>query len=660
MQPVKKVLNLVFALASLLAVLGAVSIILSPLPFLNVGWAILITAASMLTALFTSLVLRPVRYRSPAPLPEETYPQRRHEADVLVVVSIEEIRDAAGRADFHSKDWSYEWLNIVETAVGPYSVLDMAQVTDADLEQTRVIVLTRSASRGLSAEWSSRLMTFMQEGGVVISEGPSPLVGSALGAASVTPRVGRVHLDTMSSEFIGDSGDREALAGRPLHTVSYLLNIGTLSLAASGGVEVLASSSGRPCIVRSHQGKGRLIAILFDLSTALVALKQGIPGRGLVARILSNLMYGWGWPKPAHSIPKLRHFAGNAPVPPLLEILSDAIFRLARSRCPMPVVSRLPSGKRAFLIMTHDEDYDSSDLASVIRDEAAAGVPQTVFLLADAERDPGDKTTIEQSASEVALHTNRFRVHFDRSGVHANQYRSPVECLASLTGEFPAHRITSNRIHWLSWDRRLGETFRRIASAGITIDSSQGPVSQAKGYIFATGFGYRPLDDNGAPLALVEIPYQIEDDLAGADASYLGDIIERCSEQWRTGVVLLLHPWGCVGAGRLRPFFEGVLSLAARERVWAATLSELVGFRRARRECEVRSQFESDTLTVSLRAQAAGLELEVPSAARGLRVQEVLIDGVRVSGADSGRGAMGLSVPAGAHTLSVRYGTEAS
>ena len=653
MQTVKTFLNCALAVCILAAAYGLIAILRSASPLRPPHSFLALTGAAVILAILIFSVLKPPRFSTRPIHTLAAYPTHRHPSDVTILVSVDAVREASTHPDPLKRDWSFEWENIVAAAVGPHSIIDVSDVRPEDFNNTVVIVITESASTNLDRGLAEQLLAFLRGGGVIVAEGMSAVVGETLEVDLAKISEGPIRLDHLTSELVPDRLTRAGVAARPFY--GTLSEVRTRPGASGECMNILASSCGRPCIVQGAQGEGHLIGILFSLATALVHLKQGLYPRGRLARALASVRRGCGWPKPAHFIPRLSDFRRPEPIPPLHEVISDALFRLAAKLHPFGAVSRLPAGKRAFLAITHDEDYASRELAAALKEANERGVAQTVFLLPDCKRRSCQREVIESAAAETGFHWNRFRGHIDRKGVHLNRYASPESALDILKACFPTRRVTSSRIHWLSWDPHPGTTFATLAGAGLDTDSSQGAVSGAKGYIFATGYGYKPLSPAGAPMPLLEAPYQIEDDLAGADVAFMSSLIERNIRSWHSGLVVLLHPWGCTRRGRLRKLFEEALRIAEREQVWATTLAELHAFRASRERCEVLSTFAGDMVNITVFAEGEGLCLHVPSAHDELGFRELRLDGALADASLLPDGVMEVALPRGRHSITVVY-----
>ena len=629
MQPVKKALNLVFFTSLALVSASVFQAIVKTVagqrpPFALVAGGLVFA----IVGLAASFILKPLKYKTRPPSPKTHFESVRRQADVVVLVSLEKVAEAAKAPSFAEKDWSLEWGNIVDAAVGPHSIVDVETLRDDEVEKAALVVVTRSASAAMDERLAGRLASFVEQGGLLIAEGPSCLLDKAVGLRGLAARPLKTTMDYISPALVADDSARSWLKRRPIISRFYLTKQRQHRAGGDStpGLEVLASTSGHNAICHIPLGRGHLVAILFDLSTWFVGLKQGIFPHGRW-RSLVDLRNGLRWPKPADFIPSVRQFGGKEPIPPLAELLSDGLFAFAASKRPFPRASRLPPGKDAYLVLTHDEDYDPVALAQVLEEEKAAGVPQTVFLLADCPRPEAAQRSILSKASEIGLHWNRFRLHFDRKGCHINSFGEPTEAIAQLSRELELKSLVSSRIHWLVWDRRPGQTQQHLAQAGIMLDSSQGPVASAKGYLFATGWPFAPLDQNCQPINILEVPYQIEDDLCSADASFIEALVEGNLKTWHSGLVVLLHPWVARATGRLSQTFLSILQLAKKERLWTTTLDALFRFHQARLGTKLTSTFEQERLVLEVESPKPGLRILLPAWHNGRKIRAVQVDG---------------------------------
>jgi hypothetical protein len=87
-----------------------------------------------------------------------------------------------------------------------------------------------------------------------------------------------------------------------------------------------------------------------------------------------------------------------------------------------------------------------------------------------------------------------------------------------------------------------------MAATTIQLDSSYGPDYNCRGYMFGTGYPFRPLDVNGLPFDLHELPYNHSEMESGVDGEYLRGLAERSASGDHTAIVSLFHPpfWGFV------------------------------------------------------------------------------------------------------------------
>ena len=98
------------------------------------------------------------------------------------------------------------------------------------------------------------------------------------------------------------------------------------------------------------------------------------------------------------------------------------------------------------------------------------------------------------------------------------------------------------RLHYLLWDGHWARTFAQLAAAGYELDSSYGPDFHCKGYLFGTAYPFHPLDGNGRPYALFELPYQHSELEAGASGAWLDSLAAASRAGDHAAIVSLFHP----------------------------------------------------------------------------------------------------------------------
>lgn len=181
------------------------------------------------------------------------------------------------------------------------------------------------------------------------------------------------------------------------------------------------------------------------------------------------------------------------------------------------------------------------------------------------------------------------------------------------------------------WDPEFGKSFRIVAAAGMTVDSSYGPADEERaGYLFGTGLPFHPMDANGRPFELLEVPYVFRN-----TGRYDRSLQARLVKASAAGDHQLL-------VGRFDVRFMAENPSVERMEAWLAlpqlatahdhrlmSLGAYLAHWRARLSSPLATRWEEQTgqLTVWLTAAQDGLTLTLPGKTAGRTLARVKLDG---------------------------------
>lgn len=572
------------------------------------------------------------------------------EADALLVVSHEAILRAAKEGRFEAALWSYAWLNLLEQEFGRPAVADVEGLRASQFEGRRLVVLTRSATLAAPAEGlSEALGRFADAGGVVLLEMPggdwAGLAGVVLTEGLVNPaartwRGAPLELEALPPSLRdlpgpSNSGpDLPLLRDMPVHT--WL----KLGLMQDRDVRSLGRLAGQPALYWRPRGRGAVLTLPFDLGFQIQSLQQGTPGGP-----------GWTVPESAGLIPGLVETQDLVASPsmldnpvPFADLLEGWMASMVEDAGgALPSWWRFPYPFDGVLAVSHDEEEQGLvGFGRLHALENSLDVRATVFVL------PGEDLGRRwpDSADDVELHWNRF-MQGQWPPYRSSSLAEQVAQVGRVRGTAP--RLC--RIHYLAWGSDYAAPFRRMAAAGLELDTSYGP-NRGRGYLFGTGLPFRALDANGLPLATREWPFVAQEDWSGVDAGWVGSLLEDSARSFHQAPVLLLHPHKWVAGEEGRAYLEEVVEAARRRRHWLAPMAEYHRFLQLRGEALATSRLDGEDLVADLVAPGPGLALRLPGRAQG-----VLLDGspARTRRLRSGdRWHVLVEVPPGAHRLTAR------
>ncbi len=535
-----------------------------------------------------------------------------------VIVSRAGIEAEAGAPPpFSQRDWGLAWTNTVQQEIGPCRVLDAARLSDEPLDRYGLLVVTRGARGRLDAAAVARLAAWVASGGGLIAELPGPELAALTGLSEELPP-GRAQAWLPFAADPAFLAPREGLARLPLWT--RLPEV----VAVPPGSAVLGTLAGRPAFLSRPHGEGVVVTVLCDFGLFLVATQQGRPEEDYT--VVNR--YGEHLAPDLKTADLMADGAYRDNDVPLADLLERALVAHVRGRVLVPALAPWPDGAPGVYLMTHDDESRGAKAQWMPDDEAARGVPSTIYYIPTAQlaRAGPDRDSVAKVAADghaVGLHWVRGHGEYalrrltglPKLGPFMREIVLPGQAArvaAALPDRAP---VRHTRIHYLLWDREWARPFAQLAAAGIALDSSYGPDFNCKGYLFGTAYPFHPLDASGLPFPLWELPYQHSEMEAGADAAWLAGLAARSREGDHAAIVSLFHP----------PFFAFAPS-AETYRMWrdapgllataghpALTMEQVRAFVAAREGTELAIVRDG--------GRPAGVAFAVPGSAAGLRLR---------------------------------------
>lgn len=535
------------------------------------------------------------------------------------------------------------WLNTMQTLFGPYRVVMTDALEDEKVEGTRLCVVPQHAASLLgrldgAMQWLER---FVDGGGTLLVEMPPNEMldlcgGRSAEGESFARKITRV-----------DAAVAAGWEGESLLRMPFRAHARKVTLESE--TRTLMEVDGRPGLTAARCGRGTVFALWFHFSAAVSAIRQGGGGKPNVPDILFGV-------KPSHF---LRWGMLKNNTVPFVDLLEHALLRALRTAYPFPVWSSHPGGTSGTLLMTHDEEYAGDDALKVLLPSGEDTVRGTFFVLPDGEMTAEGLEKLRAAGFETGLLWNRFPAHVSRGKWRVNPFRRLAE-QADAVGKLMAEggRPAVCRSHWLRWNRRLVCPLAMMSRTGFRADMSFGPTSSEKGFLFGTGFPFRPLCRRGFVAGIYELPFVVQDRSGGADGAFLEQCMENAGRSGRPPIAVTYRPHVLAGDARALADYRQAYH-AARERGYGfATVSEYLDFWEAREAARITSDFDGTELRVECEAPRGGLALRVPGVFDGKVPARYLLDGMEARPHEQGP-APAMLIPEGRHTLIVQYGSKA-
>ncbi|MFG0320388.1 MAG: hypothetical protein ACF8XB_24160, partial [Planctomycetota bacterium JB042] len=491
----------------------------------------------------------------------------------------------------------------------PHDLADLSSGAAPDLA-ARAVVVSASAHGRVDP---AALRAFAEGGGVVLIDGPrsaAPLREGLLALAGARDGGGR---GAFPADLVPpglDDADVADWRGAPVP----LPDGGRLLLPADVGTVDL----GHGLFLARRVGRGRVVVAAVDVARWLTTMLQGAPTRDDFTLEERHGDYeGILEPDDLVADPRLR-----TNEVPFADLLARAVVRLLDppDAPPLPRALWFPAASQGVVLMTHDEDFQGGDATEEMhRWDERLGVKGTSFVIPHPRME--EDWTSDSLRLSLGLHWNRYPMPH---GVGPVEPVAWTESCAEQMGRLKFARllptsgwsIGSNRNHYLIVGPTWTSTFRTLAGAGITIDSTFG-ANKGRGHLFGTARPYAILDENGFPLPLRELPFVNQEDWGGADARYFSRMFETNAARHKGALVLLFHPHLIVRTPAGAALFEHAARESLRTGHRPMTMDAFDSFWSRRTGSTVRSEVVADRLRVTVRPRtsyegAVGFEIAVP------------------------------------------------
>ena len=550
------------------------------------------------------------------------------ESDVLVVIWSDGIEHAAETNDFDNVDWSWAWVDALESSLGPIRVIEPGELDSQALSGARFIVVTHSAALFPEIDRTLHLLEqFVAAGGVLVLERPE---GGLRSAFSADGR-GGMRTPAAISGAAGVSPDVvTALQELPL----FSRFVGSTGPVARG--ETLLSMDGAPVVYRVRRAAGTVVTVDFNLGLAIVSLQQGRPGRGFHVEAKE----GEDVPTTLDLVADPLLSAAEVPYADLLEHF--IVFIAIGGSAPLVGAWPYPEGTDGLVVMTHNTEGTAERSLWMADYEANQDATSTFFL--------GYQSI---PTEEDFLHYEGLRSGFAALWERGDESRTgnrrrvgvggvrPFSRLVNLSDLFINHSSSMEsesgvfgvRILDGVWSNEYAEPFQTMAAAGFTYDSTYGmrPADSVEPpvYQFGTGAAFAVLDRNGLPLSLFELPVAISDLASVEQTERLQQFLRRSQRSHHQ--VFTVHVGGDVfeRTNALDAFdaWQRVVDSAGRRGHSVVSAEEYLRAELTRRSMKLSSRVrrtEDGRHAISIEVDTGGsdLWLRVPAEVAGMAFRE--------------------------------------
>jgi hypothetical protein len=626
-------------------------------------WDLGMVALLIAGLVILSILRSPFLQRADDPIMDGSRPPDRFEGDVLLLLPDV---PSAQASTFDEMDCSYAWFNMLWQEHGSFATTMTQSLSPELLAGRSVVVVPRRVAAAMPATGITALAGFVRSGGQLVLEQPteswSRLAGIKLNGK------GRPAKQITSAEGLGVHGPmRKHLPNAPL---SGLLLDHPAVLPWPQGPGLLDVDN-QPGLVMQALGEGRVYTLLFDMGCTSLAIQQGKPTRGMRFGPADA-------PERGDTALRVAHERMRSNKVPYADLLERALLDQLSQLRPLPRLWPFPGTQAGALVLTHPTPENTRAAVGFAEWSHKQQGSATVFLAAD-HLDAEQEALLRASQADVGLLWVRG---VGRPPIVRTIGLGNLRPLAQeFTLEEQARQLESHllqpgamrlaRVERGGFENQWSQTFRQLAEARVHLDVSMGPSApDESGYLFGTGFPYYPLDEQGLPLPLLELPFVLHEGSLEPDT--LKNFLVNSQTYFHQAIAISLpaHAMRTQPSAGLMLALSEVHAMARQHQHWVASASEFLDFLSARRRSVLTSQWSVATrrltVTVNLLAssaigfpQGATPGVAIPRMWHGEEIVRVVLDGQEVplrKLATSGPGLDHiLEVAPGRHTILVYY-----
>ncbi len=431
------------------------------------------------------------------------------------------------------------------------------------------------------------------------------------------------------------------LPAAPLHFFNGLPVQVRDATQLAGVLDAHQRETSRAAICQKRHGRGACLLIAPDITGTVVRIQQGVgvtrdgvsapdgsaPVGDSVLKSGDGGVLDWIFDRqPVPGVPGLQAF-----LMPIADAWRDLLLRAIFTQAGdaglrLPLLWYYPDNRPALAHLSHDSDGNSAaDAERLLAVLAEARVPATWCVMVPGY-DAATIARIRGAGHELAM-------HFDAMTAgclwNAEHFHAQWQALVAVFGG--EHPVT-NKNHYLRWEGD-GELFEWCQGHGIQLDQSKGASKTGEaGFNFGTCRPYFPVDFEGRPYDVLELPTPTQDLVVFAPPDLLEPLLEAVIQVH--GILhLLFHPAHIPKPGVAEALLQAVAAAEARGVAWW-TAADINRWERARRQAHWSDFTVHDDacgVTLHTGAALAGATVLLPDGGRGaIRLNGTLVATERV------------------------------
>lgn len=428
-------------------------------------------------------------------------PQQLGQANILLILP-ETVQTTNNYPDM---DFSFAWYNAMSQIFGPFSITLTNRIRSAnDLSNAKIIVIPQNAAAQMNDDQIQLIAQNVQLGASLIIEMPgqawTPITGVRLHSRgnSAIKRITAAPNSPLTGKY------RDALLDVPLDTRVMRMDTSENHPIPSNGL--LLEIDGAVAHAKRPLGAGFVYIFAFNFGQAITSLQQGRPSDALSID--------------TEEVPKTSNLILNekmrANTIPYADILKNHVFACISQTTPIPMLWPFPEAHKSALILTHETGNLSDDafLPAKTENEFKA---RSTWLVTASKMSSQTLRTQQEKGFEIGaalLRTPTQAVYkpLGTSFFHPILIEQTMKDQKTRIDEQASQSISTCKIAQSFWSHDYTASFRRLTAAKCRIDLSYAPGAHGDfGYLFGSSFPFLPIERNGLPIPIYEMPTLLDD-----------------------------------------------------------------------------------------------------------------------------------------------------
>jgi hypothetical protein len=489
------------------------------------------------------------------------------------------------------------------------------------------------------------VLDHVQQGGAVIVLEPHGAIASALGIQIGARRDQPLRLRVHGMAASGLAGEALPIVGGSPWVDGVAFDDARCLAGLYDPARIDGVFGECPGIIETTLGKGRVIAVTFDLARSVLLLRQGDPAN--TERRLHNNGKHTGTPKPSDLAVDIGpRDCGWMPYADMLSrLMVDLLERI--SPAPLPLVGHLPAEQPAITLFSGDEDRsDPRDTHAELDWLASRGASMSLYIIPEASSSTQADVARYREHHDIGPHPDLVFLRSAPVAQRVAEYERQINAFVERFGLRP--RTISN--HVATWAGYL-DLVEVQARCGIRMDLNyfSGHFHRDRNHAPYSPFGsampMRFCTPTGTMLHVLQQPRHLHDDIMFAPggerysfgytpagfAPYLNRLLRDACHRFHTPVVANIHPgnWALFSA----PFGQMIVEQSQSRGMSVWSFERWLDFREAAESCRVEcSSWDGKSLALTLSANGCRDDLRIwlPQVFASQQVVSITHDGQAV------------------------------